>query len=102
MSPLAHLFRGFVRAYQLALSPLLGRQCRFLPTCSHYAMEALEHHGALKGGWLAFRRILRCHPFAAAGYDPVPGTGPVRGTAVPGTGHGPVPPAAPAGRDRLA
>jgi putative membrane protein insertion efficiency factor len=102
MSPLAHLFRGFVRAYQFVLSPLLGRQCRFLPTCSHYAMEALEHHGALRGGWLAFRRVLRCHPFAAAGYDPVPGKGPVAGTALPGTDHGPVPPAAPAGRDRLA
>lgn len=88
MSPLAHLFRGCVRAYQVALSPLLGRQCRFLPTCSHYAMEALEHHGAVKGGWLAFRRILRCHPFAAAGYDPVPG-------------KSSLPPAAPAGRDRL-
>ena len=88
MSPLAHLFRGLVRAYQLTLSPLLGRQCRFLPTCSHYAMEALEQHGGLKGGWLALRRFLRCHPFAAAGYDPVP----------PPTG--PVPPAAPAGRDR--
>ena len=94
MSPLAHLFRGFVRAYQVALSPLLGRQCRFLPTCSHYAMEALERHGAVKGGWLAFRRMLRCHPFAAAGYDPVPDAGPAPGTAS-------APPAAPAGRDRL-
>jgi putative membrane protein insertion efficiency factor len=88
MSPLAHALRGLVRAYQLTLSSLLGRQCRFLPTCSHYAMEALETHGALKGSALAFRRFLRCHPFAAAGYDPVPGTGP-----------GPVPPAPPA-RDR--
>lgn len=94
MSPLAQLFRGFVRAYQLVLSPLLGRQCRFLPTCSHYAMEALERHGAMKGGWLAFRRILRCHPFAAAGYDPVPDRGPA-----PGTSH--TSPAAPAGRERL-
>jgi putative membrane protein insertion efficiency factor len=94
VSPLAHLFRGFVRAYQLVLSPLLGRQCRFLPTCSHYAMEALARHGGLKGGWLAFRRMLRCHPFAAAGYDPVPPTG-----AVPPVGS--TPPAAPAGRRRL-
>ncbi len=94
MSPLAHLFRGFVRAYQLVLSPLLGRQCRFLPTCSHYAMEALERHGGVKGGWLALRRILRCHPFAAAGYDPVPPKG-----AVPPVGS--TPPAAPAGRCRL-
>lgn len=94
MSPLAHLLRGVVRAYQLVLSPLLGRQCRFLPTCSHYAMEALERHGGVKGGWLAFRRILRCHPFAAAGYDPVPSTGPVPPAS-------PASPAAPAGRDRL-
>jgi hypothetical protein len=72
MSPLAHLVRGLVRAYQLTLSPLLGRQCRFLPTCSRYAMEAVETHGALKGSWLALRRLLRCHPFAASGYDPVP------------------------------
>ena len=75
MSPLAHLLRGVVRAYQFVLSPLLGRQCRFLPTCSHYALEALERHGAVKGGWLAAKRIARCHPFASAGYDPVPGTG---------------------------
>ena len=94
MSPLAHLLRGVVRAYQFVLSPLLGRQCRFLPTCSHYAMEALERHGGVKGGWLAFRRILRCHPFAAAGYDPVPSAGPVPPA-------GPASPAAPAGRDRL-
>ena len=99
MSPLAHVFRGLVGAYQLTLAPLLGRQCRFLPTCSHYAMEALERHGAIKGGTLALRRILRCHPFAAAGYDPVPGSG---SGSVPGTGlapgAGPVHPAAPAGR----
>jgi len=74
MSPLAHLFRGAVRVYQVALSPLIGRQCRFLPTCSHYAVEAIERHGSMKGGWLAAKRIARCHPFAAAGYDPVPGT----------------------------
>jgi putative membrane protein insertion efficiency factor len=88
VSPLAHLLRGFVRAYQLTLSSLLGRQCRFLPTCSHYAMEAIERHGALRGGGLAFRRLLRCHPFAAAGYDPVPGTDP--GSAPPdrGRAHG--------------
>ena len=90
MSPLAHLLRGAVRAYQLTLSPLLGRQCRFLPTCSHYAVEAVERHGAVKGGWLAFRRILRCHPFAAAGYDPVPGSG-----SGPLLGSGPRPPAEP-------
>lgn len=78
MSPLAHLLRGLVRAYQLTLSSVLGRQCRFLPTCSHYAIEAIERHGAVRGGWLALRRFLRCHPFATAGYDPVPSLRPER------------------------
>jgi putative membrane protein insertion efficiency factor len=91
MSPLAYLLRGVVRVYQVALSPLIGRQCRFLPTCSHYAMEALEKHGGVKGGWLAAKRIARCHPFAAAGYDPVPGT------VTPPS----APKAAPAGRENL-
>ena len=100
MSPLAHLLRGVVRVYQFVLSPVLGRQCRFLPTCSHYAMEALERHGALKGGWLALRRILRCHRFAAAGYDPVPPAGPVPATG-PVAPAGPTPPAAPAGHRSL-
>jgi hypothetical protein len=81
MSPLARFLRGVVRAYQLSFSALLGRQCRFLPTCSHYAMEALETHGALKGSALAFRRFLRCHPFAAAGYDPVPPASPAQDRA---------------------
>ena len=61
-----------IRGYQLALSPLLGRHCRFLPTCSQYAFEAVQRFGALKGSWLGFRRILRCHPFHAGGHDPVP------------------------------
>ncbi len=62
----------FVRAYQVALSPLLPAACRYHPTCSHYAVEALEKHGALRGGWLAMKRIARCHPFRAGGFDPVP------------------------------
>lgn len=62
----------FVRAYQVALSPLLPAACRYHPTCSHYAVEALEKHGALRGGWLAVKRIARCHPFRAGGSDPVP------------------------------
>jgi len=62
----------FVRAYQVALSPLLPAACRYHPTCSHYAIEALEKHGALRGGWLAVKRIARCHPFRAGGFDPVP------------------------------
>ena len=61
-----------VRGYQVAISPLLPPACRYYPTCSHYAVEALERHGALRGGWLALRRILRCHPFRPGGYDPVP------------------------------
>ena len=61
-----------VRAYQLVLSPLMGAQCRFQPTCSHYAIEALQKHGAWRGGWLAMRRVGRCHPWHPGGYDPVP------------------------------
>lgn len=61
-----------VHAYRLALQPVLGGSCRFTPSCSSYAIEALERHGALRGSHLAIRRILRCHPFHPAGYDPVP------------------------------
>ena len=63
---------GVVRLYQMTLSPILGRHCRFQPTCSHYSVEALQTHGALKGSWLTVRRILRCHPFGGYGFDPVP------------------------------
>lgn len=72
MSPLAHIIALPVRAYRLILSPWLGQSCRFLPTCSQYALEALEHHGAVHGSWLAARRILRCRPGGGHGYDPVP------------------------------
>ena len=61
-----------VRAYQVVLGPLLPASCRYTPTCSHYALEALNRHGPWKGSWLAVRRILRCHPFRRGGYDPVP------------------------------
>ena len=61
-----------VRGYQLLISPLLGPRCRFYPTCSQYAKEAIEKYGALKGGRLAVWRILRCNPFTRGGYDPVP------------------------------
>jgi len=68
--------RGFlvlvIRGYQLWVSPLLPAACRYYPTCSVYAIEALERHGALNGSWLAIRRIFRCHPFRPGGYDPVP------------------------------
>lgn len=61
-----------IRAYQLLLSPWMGQKCRFYPSCSNYALEALHVHGALRGSWLAVRRIGRCHPFHPGGVDPVP------------------------------
>ena len=60
------------RFYQRAISPLFPPRCRYIPTCSEYAVEAVEKYGALKGGWLALKRFLRCHPFHEGGYDPVP------------------------------
>ena len=61
-----------IRGYQRYISPLLGAHCIYTPTCSAYALEAIEKYGALKGSWLAAKRIARCHPFHAGGYDPVP------------------------------
>jgi putative membrane protein insertion efficiency factor len=69
---LARLLVMVVRGYQIAISPLLPPACRYTPTCSQYAIDALRRHGALKGSWLALRRIGRCHPFRQGGYDPVP------------------------------
>ena len=60
-----------LRAYKWAISPLLPPACRYVPTCSEYAMEAVERYGAVRGGWMALVRILRCHPFSGSGYDPV-------------------------------
>lgn len=60
------------RAYKLTLSPLIGNQCRFLPTCSDYAAQALIDHGPVRGGWLTVRRLCRCHPWGGSGFDPVP------------------------------
>ena len=70
--PAGLLLRGMIRAYQLLLSPVLPPSCRFLPSCSDYAAEAIARHGALRGGALAAKRLLRCHPWGGSGYDPVP------------------------------
>lgn len=69
---LIRLLSLLIRAYQLLISPLLGSNCRFYPSCSSYTLEAIERHGPLKGCWLGLKRILRCHPFSAGGLDPVP------------------------------
>lgn len=61
-----------VRGYQATLSPLMGGRCRFEPSCSRYAAEALREHGAVRGAWLSARRVCRCHPLGGSGYDPVP------------------------------
>lgn len=71
-SPAAWLLIGLILSYRYTLSFFLGRRCRFAPTCSEYGLEAVRRHGALKGGRLAVRRILRCHPWGGSGYDPVP------------------------------
>ncbi len=63
---------ALIRVYQLFLSPLLGNHCRFYPSCSQYAREAIERHGVSRGVWLAIRRVLRCHPWHPGGVDPVP------------------------------
>jgi uncharacterized protein len=60
-----------LRAYKWAVSPMLPHACRYVPTCSEYAMEAVERYGATRGSWMALSRLLRCHPFAGSGYDPV-------------------------------
>ena len=69
---LALPFIGLIKIYQLIISPIMGPKCRFTPTCSHYAAEALKKHGVFKGIWLSIKRISRCHPWGGQGYDPVP------------------------------
>jgi putative membrane protein insertion efficiency factor len=72
VNPLRSLLLLILRGYKRFISPLLPPACRFEPTCSVYAMGAISKHGALKGSWLAFRRLMRCHPFHPGGFDPVP------------------------------
>lgn len=71
----ATIMKAAIRGYQLFISPILPGSCRYRPTCSEYAMDAIAGHGPLRGGWLAFKRIMRCHPWAGWGYDPVPPAG---------------------------
>ncbi len=84
MSPLAKLASFLVKAYQRLISPFFPPSCRYQPTCSAYALEAIKLHGGLKGTWLALRRIGRCHPWGGSGFDPVPG---VKKTSGHGSGQ---------------
>lgn len=72
LAPLGWLLRALVHAYRWLISPLLAPSCRYFPSCSEYALQALAQHGPLRGGWYALRRICRCHPWGGSGYDPVP------------------------------
>ncbi|HPY80737.1 MAG TPA: membrane protein insertion efficiency factor YidD [Bacteroidales bacterium] len=69
---LSFILIGLIKIYQWTLSPLMGRQCRYYPTCSNYSLEAIKKHGPFKGTWLAIKRILSCNPWGGSGYDPVP------------------------------
>ncbi|WP_323922106.1 membrane protein insertion efficiency factor YidD [Aeromonas caviae] len=72
VTPLQWVAIKLIRLYQLIISPLLGPRCRFTPTCSQFAIEAIRLHGFIKGVWLASKRLLKCHPLSKGGYDPVP------------------------------
>ena len=69
---MSHILIWMIKAYQVMLSPYFGQQCRFYPTCSHYAIETINKHGALFGTYYSVRRLLRCHPWHAGGHDPIP------------------------------
>lgn len=71
-NPVSSALLGLIKVYRYGISPFLGRNCRFYPTCSEYAMEAVDKHGALRGGWLALKRVSRCHPWNPGGVDLVP------------------------------
>jgi uncharacterized protein len=79
LSPAGWLLVGLLTVYRRFISPLLGPRCRFYPSCSAYALEAVQLHGALRGSWLTVRRLSRCHPFHAGGLDPVPGSAGAQG-----------------------
>jgi putative membrane protein insertion efficiency factor len=83
--------RAIVRLYQLLVSPLLPPRCRFLPTCSDYAIEALARHGPVRGLALALRRLARCHPWGGSGYDPVPSPRTAASAPAGARGYGPAP-----------
>lgn len=69
---LAAVMIGLIKLYQMTLSPLIGRSCRYTPTCSNYGLEAIRKYGPFKGGWLTLKRIVSCNPWGGSGYDPVP------------------------------
>ena len=72
MNPVRGVIAGLIHGYRYLISPILPSSCRYLPTCSRYALDALSRYGVLKGGWIALKRIARCHPWGGSGYDPVP------------------------------
>ena len=89
MSPAGRLLLALLGAYRRLISPLLGPHCRFAPSCSEYAAEAIRTHGALRGGWLGLKRVARCHPWSAGGVDRVPpaAAGRLGGTPEPDAGR---------------
>ena len=95
MSAPARLLLAVLGAYRRGISPLLGPRCRFAPSCSAYAVEAVTSHGARRGGWLTVRRLLRCHPFHPGGHDPVPPVRPSSATPSSATLEAPASPDAP-------
>ena len=82
-----HLLIGFIRAWRFAISPLYGQVCRYYPSCSQYALDAVREYGSVRGSWLAVRRLARCHPWAAGGVDHVPPRRARRGGGVPNSTH---------------
>lgn len=72
MNMMARILMSMIKAYQLLLSPFFGQQCRFYPTCSQYALDTINKHGAMVGSYYAVRRLLRCHPWHVGGHDPIP------------------------------